>query len=324
MLAITVNPRVKGSLKLEEVPIPQIGPGEVLVKIRAAALNHRDIYVNNEWRFLKDTGNSLIAGGDGAGIIIEVGEGVTGWSIGDEVMFNPNDMENGRFLGGPNDGTFAEYISISKNALLRKPNYLSFEEAAAVPLALSTAWGTVVTQGKIKEGETILLQGIGGGVALFILQLALVKGANVIVTSGSDEKIKRAMQLGAIAGFNYKTEDIAKKVMEFTNGGGVNVAIDSSGKDSIDSSIQSLAKDGRLLVFGSTTGGIDWEVLRKNHHFVETGMVSQKDLEEALVYYSEKEMHPILSEKVYRLEEYKDAYKELEQARQFGKIVINN
>jgi zinc-binding alcohol dehydrogenase/oxidoreductase len=322
MLAITVNPKIKGSLNLEEMPVPNVGWGEVLVKIKAAALNHRDIYVNNEWRLIKDCHNRLIAGGDGAGVIVEVGEEVTGWSVGDEVMFNPYDMRNERFLGGPNDGTFAEYISISADVLLRKPSYLSFVEAAAVPLALSTAWGTVVTQGKIKEGETVLLQGIGGGVALFILQLALAKGAKVIVTSGSDEKIKRAIQLGAVAGINYKTADIAKEVIAFTNERGVDVAIDSSGKDSIESSIQSLAENGRLLVFGSTTGWIDWDGLRKTNYFVETGMVNQKDLEDALQYYDENKMHPILSEKIYRLEEYQDAYKELEEARQFGKIVM--
>lgn len=322
MLALTVNPKIKNSLNLNEVPIPQLEEGEVLVKIKAAALNHRDLYVNNVWSFLKDSGNLLIAGGDGAGVIVEVGIGVNGWSVGDEVLLNPYDMEKDKFLGGPNDGSFAEYISISANAILRKPDYLSFEEAAAVPLALSTAWGTVVRQGKIQAGDTVLLQGVGGGVALFILQLALAKGAKVIVTSGSDEKIRRAIQMGAVAGFNYKTENIAEKVVEYTDGRGVDVVVDSSGKDSINSSIQSLAEKGRLLVFGSTTGGIDWEDLQRHDYFVETGMVNQADLEEALAFYAEKKMLPILSQKVYRLEEYREAYRELEEAKQFGKIVL--
>lgn len=273
MLAVTVDPKVKGSLNIEEIPMPKLEVGEVLVKIKSAALNHRDIYVNNEWRALNDIKKRLVAGGDGAGVIVEVGEGVKGWAIGDEVMLNPYDMVNDKFLGGPIDGTFAEYVRISGNAILKKPEYLSFEEAAAVPLALSTAWGTVVTQGKIEKGETVLIQGIGGGVALFILQLALEKGSKVIVTSGSDEKIKRAIEMGAIAGFNYKTEDITKKVFELTSGKGVDVVIDSSGKDSIESSIKSLAENGRLLVFGSTTGGIDWEKLQNEDYFVETGMV---------------------------------------------------
>lgn len=322
MLAVTVNPKVKGSLNLEEVPMPQLGAGEVLVKVKAAALNHRDIYVNNAWSFLKDSEDQLIAGGDGAGVIVEIGKDVTLWSVGDEVLLNPYDLETDKFLGGPNDGTFAEYIAISANAILSKPEYLTFEEAAAIPLALSTAWGNVVTQGEIQEGETVLLQGIGGGVALFILQLAIEKGAKVIVTSGSDEKIKRAIQIGALAGFNYKTENIAEKVMEFTDGRGVDVVVDSSGKDSINSSMGSLAEKGRLLVFGSTTGGIDWEELRKQSYFVETEMVAQADLEDALAFYAEKELHPILSKKVYELEQYKEAYQELEEAKQFGKIVI--
>jgi zinc-binding alcohol dehydrogenase/oxidoreductase len=322
MLAVTVNPKVKGSLNLEEVPMPQLGAGEVLVKVKAAALNHRDIYVNNAWSFLKDSGDELIAGGDGAGVIVEIGKEVTQWSVGDEVLLNPYDIENDKFLGGPNDGTFAEYIAISANAILSKPEYLTFEEAAAIPLALSTAWGNVVTQGEIQEGETVLIQGIGGGVALFILQLAIEKGAKVIVTSGSDEKIKRAIQMGAVAGFNYRNDNIAEKVMEFTDGRGVDVVVDSSGKDSINSSIGSLAEKGRLLVFGSTTGGIDWEELSKQSYFVETEMVGQADLEAALAFYAEKKLHPILSQKVYGLEQYKEAYQELEEAKQFGKIVI--
>ncbi|HYK74149.1 MAG TPA: zinc-binding dehydrogenase [Pseudoneobacillus sp.] len=322
MLAVTVNPQVKGSLNLEEVPVPSLEAGEVLVKIKTAALNHRDIYVKNGWSFLKDIETKLITGGDGAGVIVELGSEVTGWNVGDEVMLNPYDMENDKFLGGPVDGTFAEYVKISSNAILRKPEYLTFEESAAIPLALSTAWGTVVTQGKIKEGETVLLQGVGGGVALFILQLALEKGAKVIVTSGSDEKIQRAIEMGAVAGFNYKTQNIAEKVLEFTAGRGVDVVVDSSGKESIDSSIQSLAKNGRLLVFGSTTGGIDWEKLQAEEYFVETEMVNQQDLEAAIHYYSERQLHPILSQKVYRLEEYKEAYQELEEAKQFGKIVL--
>jgi NADPH:quinone reductase-like Zn-dependent oxidoreductase len=110
--------------------------------------------------------------------------------------------------------------------------------------------------------------------------------------------------------------------MEFTNGKGVDVVVDSSGKDSINSSIGSLAETGRLLVFGSTTGGIDWEDLQKRDYFVEAGMVDQADLEKALEFYSEKMLHPILSQKLYRLEEYRDAYRELEKAKQFGKIVL--
>lgn len=321
MLAITVDPKVKESIQLEEVPVPEINPDEVLIKVEAAALNHRDIYVNNEWRFLKDQ-EKLIAGGDGAGVIAQVGNNVTGWSVGDEVMLNPYDMVSEKFLGGPTNGTLAEYVKHSANAILKKPSYLSFEEAAATPLALSTAWGTVVTQGKIQKGETVLIQGIGGGVALFILQLALLKDAKVIVTSGSDEKIKKAIKMGAVAGFNYKNENISQKVMEYTEGKGADVVIDSSGKDSLPSSLQSLAPDGRLLVFGSTTGGIDWEELRTKDFFVETGMVPQADLEDAARFYAEHKLRPILSEKVYSLEEYKDAYKELEEQRQFGKIVI--
>ncbi|MBM7661318.1 NADPH:quinone reductase-like Zn-dependent oxidoreductase [Bacillus mesophilus] len=322
MLAVTVNSKVKNSLKLEEVPVPPIAPDEVLVRIHAAALNHRDLYVNNAWRFLQDGPDQLIAGGDGAGVIVEVGENTGEWSVGDEVMLNPYDMEKDIFLGGPHNGTFGEFIKVSANTLIRKPTYLSFQEAAAVPLALSTAWGTVVTKGAIKSNETILLQGIGGGVALFILQLLNKLGVYVIVTSGSNEKLEAAKKLGAMAGINYKTENVVNRVLELTKGKGVDVSIDSSGKDSIESSTLSLAENGRLLVFGSTTGGINWDELRKQKYFVETGMVNQQDLQEAVTYYTEQQLKPIISSKIYSLKEYKDAYKELEKAEQFGKIII--
>jgi zinc-binding alcohol dehydrogenase/oxidoreductase len=322
MLAITVHPQKNNSLTLKEVIIPKVRPNEVLVKLKAAALNHRDLYVSNGWSYLKEINRDLIVGGDGSGVIVDVGSAVSGWSIGDEVLVNPYDMVEDKFLGGPDDGTFAEYISISAKAILRKPGYLSFEQAAAIPLALSTAWGTVVTQGKIKSGETVLIQGIGGGVALFILQLALEIGAEVIVTSGSNEKIERAIEMGASAGFNYRLENIAEKVVEYTNGKGVDVVIDSSGKDSLESSIGALAEKGRLLVFGSTTGGIDWESLSQTDYFIETGMVSQEELQKAMDFYSDKKLQPVLSEKVYELANYEAAYQELEKAKQFGKIIL--
>lgn len=323
MLAVTVNPRVEKSFKLEEVPTPIVGPEDVLIKIRAAALNHRDLYVNNGgWSYVGHASDQLIKGGDGAGVIVAIGANVTDWAVGDEVMLNPNDMSRKRFLGGPDDGTLSEYVKWPADAIVSKPQYLSFEEAAAIPLALSTAWGTVVTKGEIQKGETVLIQGIGSGVALFNLQLLVKIGAKVIVTSSSDEKLQRAIELGAVQGINYKTENVVNKVLEATDGKGADVVIDSNGKDSINISINSLSKNGRLLVFGSTTGRINWDELRGKSYFVETGMVDQAQLQEALHYYTNEKLHPILSERIYKLEEFKEAYQELEDGKQFGKIVI--
>ncbi|MDP4171177.1 MAG: alcohol dehydrogenase catalytic domain-containing protein, partial [Bacillota bacterium] len=209
MKAVTVNIDESNSLKLEEVQKPSIGPDEVLIAVRAAALNHRDLYMTKQWQPLKGYG-TFIAGGDASGVIVEIGSSVSGWMLGDEVIINPLlvDSEDGPnfppFLGGPTDGTFAEFVKAPAAFILKKPKYLTFEEAAALPLALSTAWGNTSVQGKLQSGETLLLQGIGGGVATFILQMAVKMGVKVIVTSSSDEKIEKAIELGASYGINYK------------------------------------------------------------------------------------------------------------------------
>ncbi|MDZ5473004.1 zinc-binding dehydrogenase [Bacillus sp. 31A1R] len=324
MFAVTVNPKVENSISIKEVPVPTMNAGEVLIQLKSAALNHRDIFINRSPSWASDW-KELIAGGDGAGVIIDMAPDVTEWQIGDEVMLNPfieEDEASLKFLGGPSDGTFAQFLNVPANKLFKKPSYLTFEEAAAIPLALSTAWGTVVTQGKIKEGETVLIQGIGGGVALFCLQLAVAKGAKVYVTSGSDEKIKEAIKLGALAGVNYKTEDVIERVLELTNQRGVDVAIDSNGKESIHKSAKIIAEGGRLLVFGSTTGSIGKEIPALSY-YVETGMVTHEELEDALQFYFQHKMKPMISERRFTLSTIKEAYLELSEAKQFGKVVIN-
>jgi NADPH:quinone reductase-like Zn-dependent oxidoreductase len=326
MKALTVNTAQKNSLQLKDVPVPSLNKNEVLIEMKAGSLNHRDLYVNNEW--LKDVHREIIAGGDGAGVIVSLGEEVTGWKIGDEVMINPylydgdGPEEEAEFLGGPSNGTFCEYVKAPSYYLLRKPSYLTMEEAASMPLALSTAWGNVFAPGnELKDGETLLLQGIGGGVAVFILQLAVKQGVNVIVTSSSDKKLELAKSFGAVHGINYRDKNVAEEVMLFTNGKGADIVIDSSGKDSIESSLQALAENGRLFRFGSSTGGVQNDQL-EHVHCVETGMVHQKELEKALVFYEKHQLHPILHDKVYSLEEFEDAYKVLEEGKQFGKIIM--
>jgi zinc-binding alcohol dehydrogenase/oxidoreductase len=316
MKALVVNPAKKNSLEIKELPIPSIKSDEVLIRVRAASLNHRDLYMNNEW--LSHLKNDIVAGSDGAGEIVSVGEAVKGWNVGDEVIINPyfNDED---FLGGPTDGTFAEYVKVPADFLLRKTGHLSMEEAASLPLALSTAWGNVF-KNEISEGETLLLQGIGGGVAIFILQLAVRKGVNVIVTSSSEQKLHEAYKLGAAHGINYKTDNVAEEVMRFSNGKGADVVIDSSGKNSIESSIKSLAANGRLYRFGASTGTVEQSLLEHINYRV-TGMVSQEELEQAVKYYEKEQLHPVLY-KTYPLESFKEAYQELEEGKQFGKIIF--
>src|SRR5579871_5605943 len=205
-------------LRLEMVPDPAPGPGEVVVRLQAAALNHRDLYIcRGQYAGLRFP---IIPGSDGVGEVAALGSGVGGVEIGAPVVINPslewgsNPRTSGprwRILGLPDNGTFAQLIKVPADSLYPRPDGLSDEEAAAIPLAGLTAYRAVVTRGRVQAGETVLVVGIGGGVATFALLIARHMGARVFVTSGNDDKLRRARDLGAEGGFNYRTTDWVKE-----------------------------------------------------------------------------------------------------------------
>src|SRR5215813_13596745 len=218
------------NLRLEEVADPQPSPNDVVIKLKAAAINHRDLFI----RLGKYAGIKLpiILGSDGAGEVVAVGAEVDQSLIGQPVIINPSldwgDDERAqgpafRILGLPDDGTYAQLVKIPATNVHPKPAALSFEEAAAIPLAGLTAYRAVVTRAQVKAGETVVVTGIGGGVATFALQFCKHLGARVLVTSGSDEKIERAKKLGADGGVNYKTDGWAKQLIALNNGNGPDV-----------------------------------------------------------------------------------------------------
>ncbi len=248
-------------LILEQVPDPVPGPGEVVVTLRAAALNRRDVFVR---KGVAKVPLPLTPGSDGAGIVSAVGQGVTGVSEGDEVVILPSlawgDDQRApgpgfRILGGPDQGTYAEQIVIPAANVFPRPARLSWHEAAALPLAGLTAWRALSTRARMHPGETVLVLGIGGGVATFALHIAKAAGCRVVVTSSSDEKLERAAALGADAGINYRTagDDWPAAVKEVI-GGGVDVVVDSVGS-TWAGSIDACAPGGRVVVFGGTGGG---------------------------------------------------------------------
>ncbi len=261
MQAIRMNePGGPEVLVLEQVPDPTPGPGEVVVALRAAALNRRDVFVR---KGVAKVPLPLTPGSDGAGVVHAVGAGVTGVSEGDEVIILPSlawgddqraPARGFRILGGPDQGTYAEQIVIPAANVFPKPARLSWHEAAALPLAGLTAWRSLFTRARVQPGETELVIGIGAGVATFALNLAKAAGCRVVVTSSSDDKLARAAELGADAGVNYRTEgDDWPSAVKNANGGGVDVVIDSVGS-TWAGSIDACAPGGRVVVFGGTGG----------------------------------------------------------------------
>jgi NADPH:quinone reductase-like Zn-dependent oxidoreductase len=318
------------NLKLEDAPDPQPGAGEAVVRLKAAALNHRDVFM---WQGLyPNIKLPTILGSDGAGVVAAVGEGVDQSWIGQEVVIEPGldwgpdeeaQSKNYRILGMPEDGTYAEMIKIPAVNLHPKPAYLTFEEAAAAPLAGLTAYRAVVTRAKVKAGETVLVTGIGGGVAIFAAQIAKQLGARVFVTSGSDDKLARARELGVEGGANYKTPDWGKALTEMT-GGGPNVVIDSAGGQSLETAIKIIKPAGRTVFYGATTGLAKIDLYRfffKQLSLMGSTMGSPREFAAFLKLYGEAKLHPVVDE-VFPLAEAAAAHRRMNDGEQFGKIVL--
>lgn len=317
-------------LKLEDYPEPRPGPDEVLVRLRAAALNHRDVWI----RLGKYAGIKLpaILGSDGAGEVTEAGAGVTPNLVGRKVVINPgwdwgpDDRSHGpnfRILGMPDDGTYAQFVKVPAQYVLDMPAGWSWEEAAALPLAGLTAYRAVVTRANVKSGETVLVTGIGGGVAVFALQIAKALGAAVVVTSGSDEKIKRAKELGATGGANYKS-DWVKAIAGMTNGG-PDVVIDSAGGEALAKAIEVVKPGGRIVNFGATLGPVpQFEVRRlfwKQLNVLGTTMGNPAEFAAMVKLYAEAGLKPAVDQ-VFPLADAAGAHRRMDQAAQFGKIVL--
>ncbi|MCX6047279.1 MAG: zinc-binding dehydrogenase, partial [Chloroflexi bacterium] len=225
---------VNQALLLKETPDLQPGENEVVVKLAAAALNHRDVWIQQGlYAGLKFP---VILGSDGAGVVTEVGAGVDQSWLGKEVLIYPGtdwgdnvraQSRQFKILGLPENGTFAQFAKVPAENLLEKPGHLSFAEAATLPLGGLTAFRALFTRAHLQAGERVLITGVGGGVAILVLQFALAAGAQVYVTSGTDEKIARARQLGALGGVNYRAPDWDKQLRAQV--AGFDLIVDSAG-----------------------------------------------------------------------------------------------
>ena len=322
-------------LRLREVPDPLPAAGEVLVELRAAALNHRDVWIQKgQYAGLRFP---CILGSDGAGVVGEAGEGVRSL-IGQEVILNPGlfwgddrrfPAKDFRILGLPDDGTFAQRIRISAAHVHPKPTHLSFEEAAALPLAGLTAYRALFSRAGLQAGEKVLITGIGGGVALFALQFALAAGAQVWVTSGSDEKLEKAKKLGAVDGANYGAENWPKTLATRVNPDGklpsFDVIVDSAGGEGFRDLIELAAPGGRIALFGGTRGA--WQnispqrVFYKQLSILGSTMGSASEFSAMVQFVEEHRLRPVIDQ-TFPLAEAERAVRRMDQSMQFGKLVL--
>ncbi len=324
---------------LRDLPDPEPGPREVVVRVEAAALNHLDLWtltgaLEIEHHF------PHVLGADGAGRIESLGEEVRGFRIGDPVVIDPG-MSCGacelcrageqstctkfRMLGEHVDGTFAHRIKVPQGNVYPFPRHLSFAEAAALGVTFITAYRMLFTRGGLQPGEWVLITGVGGGLALSLLQLALPVAGRVFVTSSTQDKIERALALGAEAGVNYVDDDVGRWVRKVTAKRGVDLVVDSAGGKALESGIRALRKGGRLVNAGATAGSIaELDVRRlfwNQLSVIGSTMGSATDVADMLRAVSGMKIRPLV-DRSFPLEEGLTALRHLESPERFGKVVL--
>ncbi|MGF7533025.1 zinc-binding dehydrogenase [Bacillus mexicanus] len=312
-------------LSLQDVPSKKPGYGQVKVKLKSAGLNHRDLFLMNN---KSERDPHLILGSDGAGIIEEVGEGVKNVSVQTEVIIFPTlnwDLTENvprvpDILGGPSDGTLAEYVIIPSQNAFKKPSYLSWKEAGVLPLSALTAYRALFTKARLKKGDHLLIPGIGSGVATYALFMAKAIGATVSVTSHSEEKRKKALHLGADYAFNsYSNWD------EQLQGEKADVVLDSIGPALFSEYFRHVKPNGRIVSFGASSGD-DLHFPVRSLFFPQinvlgTSMGSCEEFYDMLAFVEKHQLRPVI-DRTYPLEKAFEAYTRMQEGRQFGNIGI--
>ncbi|UCG76941.1 MAG: zinc-binding dehydrogenase [Gemmatimonadota bacterium] len=325
-------------LRVGELPDPNAGAGEVIVAVEATALNHLDLWVRRGLPGLK-VPLPHIGGSDFVGRIIEVGEGVEGWQVGERVTANPglwcgrcewcqrrehSLCERYGILGEHVAGACAERVRVPARGLVAVPEDFDAEKAAAAPLVYQTAWRALMSRAALSAGETVLITGASGGVSTAAIQIALHAGARVIaVTSG--RHVERTRQLGPEHVIDRETEDVAAAVRRLTGRRGVDVVLDSVGQATWKDMVRSLARDGRLVTYGATTGAEGCQDIRlvfwKQLRIIGSTMASQAEFQEVMSMVLDGTLDPVV-DVVWPLDRIRDAHERLEAGEQFGKIVL--
>ena len=326
------------ALKLEQIDPPRPGPGEVTVQVKACAMNHLDLWTRNGLPGLKIPMPHIL-GSDISGVVVEAGDGVTRAS-GEEVIVQPglscgcclrcfegrhSECKDYKIFGYQIDGGYTERLNVPQENLLPKPRSLSFEEAASIPLVFLTAWHMLVGRAHIQPGEDVLVLAAGSGVGIASIQIAKLWGARVIATASTDAKLERAREIGADEIINYKDKDFAEEVRRMTDNKGVEVVIEHVGTDTFDKSLRSLAKGGRLVTCGATSGAeaqINLRYLFARHiSILGSYMGGKPELAKLLPHFDTGELRPVV-DRVFPLEEAAEAHRRMEDRALFGKIVL--
>jgi NADPH:quinone reductase-like Zn-dependent oxidoreductase len=326
-------------IQIIEVPRPVIGKDQVLVRVRACALNHLDL-----WQLHGPAGEGDVfpfwGGADVAGIVAETGQDVSGFQPGERVLVNPS-LYCGKcehcvageeslcvsygILGARQPGGLAEYVAVSPDSLVRLPDELPFEQAAAVPLVFQTAWRAVITRAAVRLGEDVLVLGASGGVSTAAIQIAKLAGARVMGVTSGPENSRRARELGADQVFDRLEGDYWVDIRRFTGGRGVDVIIDSTGAVNWNGCLENLVKGGRLVTYGRTTGRmaetnislVFWNQLQ----IIGSTMSNRREFNRVIQLIFEGKLHPVV-DSVFPFTQVRQAYERLENSGQFGKIVI--
>jgi NADPH:quinone reductase-like Zn-dependent oxidoreductase len=319
-------------LGIEDLALPEPGPGQVRIRLHASALNRRDVWITlGQYPGIR---LPCSMGSDGAGAVDQLGADAPTELLGREVVIYPaydwgNDPRfpspSFRVLGMPDPGCFAEYLCVPADHVFAKPAHLNWEQAAALPLAGLTAWRALMTQAAAQPGETVLVTGIGGGVATFAMKWAVALGARVFVTSGDEAKLEQARQMGASGGVNYRAEDWDKQLAKLT--GGVDVVIDGTGGPAFKGCFSVLKPAGRLVVYGATAGnppGLDMvRLFFRQARIIGSTMGSPEEFAAMLRFVDEHRIEPAI-DRVFPLDQASAAHQRLLAAEQLGKIVLQH
>lgn len=315
-----------GELTLKTMDDPVAGEGEVVVSIRVAGLNRRDLAIPNR---RGDDKEAVILGSDGAGVIESIGDNVSGFAIGDEVIINPALRWNANsdappkgfdILGMPDHGTLAERITLSVEQVEKKPAYLTWEESGSLALAALTGYRAIFTKGKLTEGETVFIPGAGSGVATYLISFAKSVGAKVIVTSRSEEKREKAMKLGADIALDTNSnwpEELKSET--------VDLVIESVGRATFNRSLKVLKQGGRMVIFGATTDDTVDLNLREffygQYKLFGSTMGSREELRNMLAFIEKHKIHPVV-DRTFEVDQTQEAFDYLKEGKQFGKVAI--
>jgi len=318
-------------LHVEDIPDPKPAPGEILVNVKRAAINRRDVFITQGLYPGIELPKTL--GSDACGTVAAFGEGAKGPGQGTRVVIDPTmnwgDDErvwrrDGGVLGMPREGTFAEYVVVPAQNVHAAPEHLSDEEAAAMPLAGLTAYRACFSRGEMTKDDVVLITGVGGGVQTFVLLYAKALGATAIVTSGSDEKLGRAKAMGADVCINYKTAENWSKAVRDASSGGPTLVVDSVGGETLSKAIDIARSAARVVVYGGTTGDAKirpFSIFWKQLDIRGTSMGSPDDFQHMLRFFSKHKLRPAVDE-VVPMSEIAAAAARVAGHDQFGKVVL--